>query len=40
MIHQSEFNHPENVDLEFPEAQIEKDVETNSPYQEEVIKQK
>ena len=33
---QPEINHPENRDLEFPECQ---DIETNSPYQEEIIEQ-
>ena len=35
-IHHPEVNHPENVELEFPEGQIEKDIETNSPYQKEL----
>ena len=34
-----EINHPENVDLIFPEGQIEQDIETNFPYQHEIIEQ-
>ena len=33
VIHQPEVNHPENVVSEFPEGQIEKDIEANFPYQ-------
>ena len=40
MIHQSEANYCDNGELEFPEGQIEKDIDTNSPYQEEIIEQK
>ena len=34
-----EINHPVNIDLKFPEGQVKQDIETNSPYQEEIIKQ-
>ena len=36
---QPEINHPENIDLEFPESQVEHEIETNSPYQEEITEQ-
>ena len=32
-------NHPENIDFGFPVDQGEQDIETNSPCQEEIIKQ-
>ena len=38
MIHQPEVKHPENVDLEFSEGHTERDIETNYPNQNEVIK--
>ena len=33
VIHQPEVNLLENIELDFPEGQIEKDIETYSPYQ-------
>ena len=32
VIHQPEVNHPENIELDFPECQIEKDIATNSSF--------
>ena len=37
MIHQPEIKYLENV--EFSEGHIEKDIETDSPYQEEILEQ-
>ena len=37
VIHQLEINHLDNVDLEFPEGQIERNIETKSAHQEEII---
>ena len=34
-----ETNHPENIDLEFPENQVEQDIETNFPYEEGIVEQ-
>ena len=34
---QPEANHPENVDFESPEGQIEKDIEKHLPIKEEII---
>ena len=39
MIHQPEICYPENVKIDFSEGQNEKDIETNSHYQEEAIEQ-
>ena len=39
VIHQTEINYPENVDLGFQEGQVEQDFGKNSPYQEEIIEQ-
>ena len=39
VIQQPEINHPENIDLEFPEGQYAQDIETNSLYQEQMTKQ-
>ena len=37
--HQLKVSHPENIYLESPEDQVEQDIETNYPYQEQVIDQ-
>ena len=39
MILQPDVNHPENVDLEPTDSEIEKFIETNSPCQEEIMQQ-
>ena len=39
MIHQSEVSHSENIEMDFPEGQFDKEIETNSPYEEEVFEQ-
>ena len=36
---QLEINYPEIINLKFPRCQVEQDIETNSPYQEEVMEQ-
>ena len=37
---QSKIHDPKYIDLEFPEGQGEQDIETNSPYQHEIIDHK
>ena len=39
MSQQPEIDHPENTDLEFPESQVERYIETNRPYQEDIMEQ-
>ena len=36
---QPEINHPENIDLEFPEGQVEQDTGSSVPHQEGIIEQ-
>ena len=38
MSQQPEINYPENIDLEFPGSHVEQNMETNSSYQEEIMK--
>ena len=37
MIHQSEVNYPENIEVNFPQDQHVNDIETDPPYQEDAI---
>ena len=39
MTYQSEVSPPENIEMDFPEGQFDKEIETNFPYQEEAMEQ-